>query len=108
LCTTSVQAAQVRTDWVHKVARRPAKEPKIYRKVSDPLNVDTPPAAFVTKFGAALVFATVTDEFKLEIGADYSFSWANGDPIAFSPATVKYGGALTRTTLHDVVLLVPA
>jgi hypothetical protein len=85
-----------------------AKQPKIYRKVSDQFTVDTPPAAFVTKSGAALVFATVTDEFKLEIGTNYSFNWANGDPIAFSPATVKYDGGLTRTTLHDVVLLVPA
>ncbi|WP_457055032.1 hypothetical protein [Kribbella sp. CWNU-51] len=85
-----------------------AKEPKIYQNVTEDFSIDTPPTAFVTKSGAALVFATVTEDFKLEIGAGYSFNWSSGDPIGFSPATVKYHGGLTRTTLHDAVLLVPA
>ncbi|MEU4290404.1 hypothetical protein AB0E63_19450 [Kribbella sp. NPDC026596] len=91
-------------DW-HSTA---AKQPKIYQHVSDQFTIATPPTAFVTKSGAALVFATVTEDFKLDIGTNYSFNWSSGDPIGFSPATVKYQNALTRTTLHDAVLLVPA
>ncbi|WP_405066778.1 hypothetical protein OG558_34630 [Kribbella sp. NBC_01510] len=85
-----------------------AKQPKIYQNVTEDFSIDTPPTAFVTKSGAALVFATVTEDFKLENGAGYSFNWSSGDPLGFSPATVKYQGGLTRTTLHDAVLLVPA
>ena len=85
-----------------------AKQPKIYQNVTEDFSIDTPPTAFVTKSGAALVFATVTEDFKLENGAGYSFNWSSGDPLGFSPASVKYQGGLTRTTLHDAVLLVPA
>jgi hypothetical protein len=85
-----------------------AKQPKIYQNVTEDFSIETPPTAFVTKSGAALVFATVTEDFKLENGAGLSFNWSSGDPIGFSPATVKYQGGLTRTTLHDAVLLVPA
>ena len=49
-----------------------AKQPKIYQNVTEEFSIHTPPTAFVTKSGAALVFATVTEDFKLEIGDDYS------------------------------------
>jgi hypothetical protein len=82
-------------------------QPKIYASVDVKFSVDTPPAAFVTASGDALVFATVTEEFKAEPGANYSFNWTDGDQVAFSPATVKYNNAITKTVLHDVVLTVP-
>jgi len=86
-----------------------AKNPAIYRKVTDQFTILTPPTAFVTKSGAALVFATVTEDFTMMIGENYTFNWAAGDETtAFSPATAKYQSALTRTNLHDVALLVPA
>jgi hypothetical protein len=85
-----------------------AKNPQVYRKLTDQFSITTPPAAFVTKSGAALVFATVTDEWTLMLGAGYTFNWAAGDDsTAFSPATAKYESALTKTELHDVALLIP-
>ncbi|MGW6281710.1 hypothetical protein [Kribbella sp. NPDC055071] len=82
-------------------------QPKVYAGVDVKFSVDTPPAGFVTTSGDALVFATVTEEFKAEPGANYAFNWTDGDQIAFSPATVKYNNAITKTVLHDVVLTVP-
>lgn len=83
-------------------------QPKIYARVTDTFTAPSPPAAFVTKSGEALVFVTLNEEFKAEPGAGYSFNWADGDQVAFSPATVKYNSAITKTVLHDVVLTIPA
>jgi hypothetical protein len=82
-------------------------QPKIYARVTDTFTASTPPAAFVTKSGEALVFATLTEQFKAEPGSNYSFNWADGEQIAFSPATVKYSSAITKEILHDVVLTIP-
>ena len=49
-------------DW-HSTA---AKKPRSTGSVSDQFTIATPPTAFVTKSGAALVFATVTEDFKLD------------------------------------------
>jgi hypothetical protein len=83
------------------------KEPKVYRNVTQVFTVTEPPAAFVSKSGSALAFVTLTDEYTLMIGKNYEFSWARGESTAFSPPTAKYQSAITSTTLHDVVLLIP-
>lgn len=82
-------------------------QPRIYAQVTDTFTAPSAPAAFVTKSGDSLVFATLTEEFKAEAGTNYSFNWADGDQIAFSPPTVKYNSAITKTVLHDAVLIVP-
>lgn len=52
----------------------------------------------------ALVFLSLAREHTLK---DYNFWWPKLPMTAFSPATVKYRSALTSTTLHDAVLLIP-
>ena len=44
------------------------------------------------------------------IGANYSFNWSSGDADnrASAPPPSSTRTRLTRTTLHDAVLLVPA
>lgn len=87
---------------------RAAEQPNIYANVTDVFSVPQPPAAFMTKSGAALVFVSLTDEFTMQPGPNLRFNWSGGDEIAFSPATVKYQNAVTRTITHDAALLIPA
>ncbi|MFD7155337.1 hypothetical protein ACFV9C_12095 [Kribbella sp. NPDC059898] len=83
------------------------KQPKQYRSVSNTLSVTDPPVSFATTSGDALVFATLNDEYKVEIGSDYKVAWTDPELNAFSPATDYYENALTNVTLHDVVLAIP-
>ena len=84
-----------------------ARQPKIFRGVSWVNTVSTPPAAFMTTSGAALAFVTLNEEYVLTAQPDAWLNWATGDTIAFSPATVRHDNAVTKTTLHDVALLIP-
>jgi hypothetical protein len=61
----------------------------------------------MTTSGAALAFVTVNEEFVLTAQEDAWLNWASGDMIAFSPPTVRHDNAVTKTTLHDVALLIP-
>jgi len=84
-----------------------ANPPNSVRGITD---VFTPPKqspAYVTKSGTALVFVSLVREHTLLVGKDYNFWWSKLPMTAFSPATVKYQSALTSTTIHDAVLLIP-
>lgn len=83
------------------------KQPKQYRSVSNTFTVTDPPVSFATRSGDALVFLTLNDEYKVEVGSGYKVSWSDPELAAFSPATDYYENALTNVSLHDVVLLVP-
>jgi hypothetical protein len=83
------------------------KEKRFYRGVSNTFSVTQLPGTFVTKSGSALVFVTLTDEYSLLLQANLEFNWARGEAVAFSPPTAKFESAATKTTLHDVALLVP-
>lgn len=64
-------------------------------------------AAFVTKSGTAVVFVSLTHEYRLGVGVNWEFWWDTYPERVYSPPTAKYQSALTSTTLRDVVLLVP-
>jgi hypothetical protein len=83
-----------------------ARQPRYFRSVTQVFTAQ-PPAAFVTKSGAALVFATLTDEYVLTAQPNAWVNWSTGSVLAFSPPTVKYDNAATKTTLHDVALVIP-
>jgi hypothetical protein len=85
-----------------------ARQPKLFRGVSWVNTVSTPPTAFMTTSGAALAFVTLNEEYVLTAQPDAWLNWATGDTLAFSPATVRHDNAVTKTTLHDVALLIPA
>ncbi|WP_130385589.1 hypothetical protein [Kribbella sp. VKM Ac-2569] len=84
-----------------------ASTPKAVRSVTDVFTAPQGAPTFMTKAGTAIMFVTLTHEHTLLVANNYNFSWAAPPMTAFSPATAKYESALTSTTLHDVVLLIP-
>jgi hypothetical protein len=80
---------------------------KSVRGASNTFTASKTSPAFMTKSGTAIVFVSLTDEYALLVGKNYEYWWSAAPKTAFSPATVKYQSALTTTTLHDVVLLIP-
>ncbi|MGW7685340.1 hypothetical protein ACWGID_31660 [Kribbella sp. NPDC054772] len=90
-----------------KVRAGQASTPNSVRSVADVFTAPQAAPAFVTKSGTGIVFVTLTHEHTLMVAKNYNFSWAALPMTAFSPATAKYESALTSTTLHDLVLLIP-
>ncbi|HET6742333.1 MAG TPA: hypothetical protein VFH76_25490 [Kribbella sp.] len=84
-----------------------SKPPQAVRSVADVFTAPPASPTFMTKSGTAIMFVTLTHEHTLMIASNYTFSWAAPPMTAFSPATAKYESALTSTTLHDLVLLIP-
>jgi hypothetical protein len=84
-----------------------AKEPRYFRNATEVFTAQ-PSAAFVAKSGAALVFVTLTDDYVVTAQPNAWVNWSSGQVLAFSPATIRYDNAATRTTLHDVAMLIPA
>ncbi|HWD81263.1 MAG TPA: hypothetical protein VG497_20355, partial [Kribbella sp.] len=84
-----------------------AKQRGSVRSVTDVFTAPPQSPAFVTKSGTAVVFVSLTHEYKVLLEKNWQIWWAVMPENAYSPATAKYESALTSTTLHDVVLLVP-
>jgi uncharacterized membrane protein len=85
----------------------PSADPLNFRKSTVTFSELDPSAAFMTKSGEALVLLTVSRQELVELSANRLVNWSAGAQTAFSPATSKYGSAITSTTLHDVALVVP-
>jgi hypothetical protein len=84
-----------------------AKQPKLFVGATWTNTAPSPPAAFMTTSGAALAFVTLEENFVLTAQPDAWVNWVSGDMIAFSPASVRHDNAVTKTTLHDLALLIP-
>jgi hypothetical protein len=84
-----------------------AKQRGSTRGISDVFTAPAQSPAFVTKSGTAMVFVSLTHEYTLLPGSRWQFWWAGIPENAYSPATAKYQSALTSTTIHDAVLLIP-
>ena len=92
------------------IAKDKAEQAKDRGSVLSIRNTFTAPpdsAAFVTKSGAAVVFVSLTHEYRLQVGSNWEFWWDDFPERVYSPPTVKYQTALTSTTIRDAVLLVP-
>ncbi|WP_241996607.1 hypothetical protein [Kribbella antiqua] len=91
---------------IAKAKAEMAKQPAVFGKVTNAFTAE-PSSAFMTKSGSALAFVTLTDRYSVLAGAGYQLGWGQAPETAFSPSAVKYQGALTKTTLHDAVLVIP-
>lgn len=92
------------------IAKDKAEQAKDRGSVLSITNTFTAPPdspAFVTKSGTAVVFVSLTHEYRLGVGINWEFWWDSFPERVYSPPTVKYQTALTSTTIRDAVLLVP-
>ena len=85
----------------------PANDPVNFSKATITFTDTEAPAAFMTKSGEALVLLTLTHQEVIEMKPNRQVNWANGASTAFSPPTALYNSAISTTTLHDVVMVVP-
>ncbi|TDC33396.1 hypothetical protein [Kribbella albertanoniae] len=77
------------------------------RSLGRSYSLASPPTAFVTSTGEAVVLATINNQYDLVVGPNRYFYWDGGAETAFSPKEAHYESTLTSTRLHDVVLVVP-
>ncbi|GAA1596292.1 MULTISPECIES: hypothetical protein [Kribbella] len=84
-----------------------AKERGSVRGITNTFSSPAESPAFITKSGTAMVFVSLTQDYTLLAGSNWQFWWESVPEAAFSPATAKYQSGLTRTTIHDTVLLIP-
>ncbi|MEV6271846.1 hypothetical protein AB0L64_32085 [Kribbella sp. NPDC051936] len=84
-----------------------AKDPGSVLSLTNTFTAPAESPAFVTKSGTAVVFVSLTHKYRLQVGYRWQFWWDSFPESVYSPPTVKYETALTSTTIHEAVLLVP-
>jgi hypothetical protein len=76
--------------------------------MTDTFTVTGSPAAFRASSGEVLAFFTLTEAHLMRTPGTFESYWAEGEGLeAFSPPGQGYWNALTSTTLHQVLIVIP-